>query len=263
MQLNFNCSTLRKLGISYSYLDLVKLFHYIVGFSVFEDWKQKELLRCAKFFVRNIPNASAIMANKVKGLLKGIRYISQIFDEKEQEMQIGHPTDVKHVAHIGWDGPSATTPTWINGFTSSLELASRPFNSIETLEGSGISREITKTRHQSLTSGESPFSSPARRSSDGSSKHNRRHRSSDAASESSGSIRHARRNRNSNLGVESPQQNAPTIPKHSHRKKSKGSTGSGSGRPRSKDQNSLTDNPLDLGSGLENAHVQRNNEIIT
>uniref|UniRef100_A0A7N0TBZ8 CRIB domain-containing protein n=1 Tax=Kalanchoe fedtschenkoi TaxID=63787 RepID=A0A7N0TBZ8_KALFE len=54
------------------------------------------------------------MATKMKGLLKGLRYISQIFDEeKEQEMQIGFPTDVKHVAHIGWDGPAMNSPSWI------------------------------------------------------------------------------------------------------------------------------------------------------
>jgi hypothetical protein len=29
-------------------------------------------------------------------------------DGKEPEMQIGFPTDVKHVAHIGWDGPGST-----------------------------------------------------------------------------------------------------------------------------------------------------------
>ncbi|CAN0885887.1 CRIB domain-containing protein RIC5 [Linum grandiflorum] len=54
----------------------------------------------------------------VKGLLKGLRYISQIFDddEKEPEMQIGNPTDVKHVAHIGWDGNTDGPPTWMNGF---------------------------------------------------------------------------------------------------------------------------------------------------
>lgn len=28
-------------------------------------------------------------------------------------MQIGNPTDVKHVAHIGWDGPSVNTPSWV------------------------------------------------------------------------------------------------------------------------------------------------------
>lgn len=32
---------------------------------------------------------------------------------KEPEMQIGLPTDVKHVAHIGWDGPSAVDPSWV------------------------------------------------------------------------------------------------------------------------------------------------------
>lgn len=33
---------------------------------------------------------------------------------KEPEMDIGFPTDVKHVAHIGWDGPSVDTPSWVN-----------------------------------------------------------------------------------------------------------------------------------------------------
>lgn len=32
---------------------------------------------------------------------------------KEREMEIGYPTDVKHVAHIGWDGPSGTGPSWV------------------------------------------------------------------------------------------------------------------------------------------------------
>lgn len=32
---------------------------------------------------------------------------------KEHEIEIGYPTDVKHVAHIGWDGPSGGAPTWV------------------------------------------------------------------------------------------------------------------------------------------------------
>lgn len=28
-------------------------------------------------------------------------------------MQIGNPTDVKHVAHIGWDNASVTAPSWV------------------------------------------------------------------------------------------------------------------------------------------------------
>nr|KYP74148.1 hypothetical protein KK1_006816 [Cajanus cajan] len=55
--------------------------------------------------------------SKVKGILK---YISQIFDtDKEQDIQIGYPTDVKHVAHIGWDGPSVNSPSWMNEFKTS------------------------------------------------------------------------------------------------------------------------------------------------
>lgn len=30
---------------------------------------------------------------------------------KDREMEIGYPTDVKHVAHIGWDGQSGTAPS--------------------------------------------------------------------------------------------------------------------------------------------------------
>ncbi|VFQ59722.1 unnamed protein product [Cuscuta campestris] len=65
------------------------------------------------------------MTTKVKGLIKGLRYISQIFDEeKEAEIQIGFPTDVKHVAHIGWDGPSAAdNPAWMQGFNGALKSA--------------------------------------------------------------------------------------------------------------------------------------------
>ncbi|KAM0931316.1 hypothetical protein ACQ4PT_000374 [Festuca glaucescens] len=55
----------------------------------------------------------------VARLLRGFKNLShQIFavhddededDEEEQEMVIGLPTDVKHVAHIGWDGSTSTT----------------------------------------------------------------------------------------------------------------------------------------------------------
>ncbi|XAR58656.1 hypothetical protein NMG60_11014137, partial [Bertholletia excelsa] len=65
------------------------------------------------------------MATKRKGLLKGLKYICQIFEEeKEQEMQIGNPTDVKHVAHIGLDGPSVNAPNWMNQFQSASLSAS-------------------------------------------------------------------------------------------------------------------------------------------
>lgn len=79
-----------------------------------------------------------------KGIFKGLRYIAQIFGNKpcpsmliitifnkllkicpfadnsekksKSEFKIGLPTDVKHVAHIGWDGPSVHTPSWVIPF---------------------------------------------------------------------------------------------------------------------------------------------------
>ena len=41
-------------------------------------------------------------------------------DGKEPEMQIGYPTDVKHVAHIGWDGPSINSPSWVRAVLLNL-----------------------------------------------------------------------------------------------------------------------------------------------
>ncbi|XP_076893457.1 CRIB domain-containing protein RIC5 [Bidens hawaiensis] len=64
----------------------------------------------------------------MKGLLKGLRYISEIFEadnEKEPEIQIGAPTDVKHVAHIGCDGPSSNAPSWMNEFQGDADGGSK------------------------------------------------------------------------------------------------------------------------------------------
>ncbi|KAK3156066.1 hypothetical protein QOZ80_2AG0102440 [Eleusine coracana subsp. coracana] len=55
------------------------------------------------------------MAIKMKGIFKGLKIISQMFAHKEHEMEIGYPTDVKHVAHIGL-GTSDTSPSWMNEF---------------------------------------------------------------------------------------------------------------------------------------------------
>ncbi|KAK2991083.1 hypothetical protein RJ640_022469 [Escallonia rubra] len=33
-----------------------------------------------------------------------------VYKEDTKEMEIGFPTDVKHVAHIGWDGSTTTNP---------------------------------------------------------------------------------------------------------------------------------------------------------
>nr|GEY78508.1 CRIB domain-containing protein RIC10-like [Tanacetum cinerariifolium] len=38
-------------------------------------------------------------------------------------MEIGYPTDVKHVAHIGWDGSSGSAPAWMNEFKTAPDFA--------------------------------------------------------------------------------------------------------------------------------------------
>ncbi|KAG6383007.1 hypothetical protein SASPL_157265 [Salvia splendens] len=71
------------------------------------------------------------MATAVKGIFKGFKYtISQFFVVKEREIEIGYPTDVKHVAHIGWEGASGTAPSWMSEFKTGPDL--RPHR-LETL----------------------------------------------------------------------------------------------------------------------------------
>ncbi|XP_027353080.1 CRIB domain-containing protein RIC4-like [Abrus precatorius] len=62
------------------------------------------------FLVLPKPNVSA----GIQRLMKGIKSLSQLFfykeeiEEMEPEMEIGYPTDVKHVTHIGLDGSTTT-----------------------------------------------------------------------------------------------------------------------------------------------------------
>ncbi|KAJ6430228.1 hypothetical protein OIU84_021604 [Salix udensis] len=159
------------------------------------------------------------MTTKVKGLLRGLRYISQIFDEKEQEMQIGFPTDVKHVAHIGCDGPSATNaPTWMNEFNSPPELPCGTSNSkeeVKSLSTDPHSEDTTQTekpKHRSRRSsgsGSSLLNSPDRRSAADSSRNSRHQASSSTGSplnspRGTDAPKSSRRHRSSNKSMDSP-----------------------------------------------------------
>ncbi|XAR57442.1 hypothetical protein NMG60_11025594 [Bertholletia excelsa] len=198
----------------------------------------------------------------VKGLLKGLRYISQMFDEKEEEIKIGYPTDVKHVAHIGSDGATTTTPSWptqnhhypliyANAGVKNADdpVAVSPTQSSTSKRhtrrhgSSGGSmgspaRDPTKPRRRK-NSGEldpfAPMGSPARDPSKP-----RRHKNS---GDLEGSIHRARRHHNSHPGSESPSQDLPEIPKARRKSKSKDTTGGGSNRvSRSKGSDSLPEN---------------------
>ncbi|GJN07566.1 hypothetical protein PR202_ga25466 [Eleusine coracana subsp. coracana] len=197
-----------------------------------------------------------------KGILRPFRYISNMMDGKEPEMQIGFPTDVKHVAHIGWDGPSATTttnnaaaPTWMKDYHSAPldsasfrseaggTAASNPWASQEIVLDGGSSlgdSSFRDTRSEAggidVTGGDSPPSPGTRRS--------RRHRSRGSATSSMDytageatekkekSKKGIRKNRKKDKdktsagddGSSATCQDLPAVPKKSNRRKNKGSS---------------------------------------
>ncbi|KAK8940667.1 hypothetical protein KSP39_PZI009778 [Platanthera zijinensis] len=172
-----------------------------------------------------------IVNNKMKGLLKGLRYISQIFDEEEEEkeLQIGYPTDVKHVAHIGCDGTSTDALSWVNEEISQLWLDSTHSSSIDQHPNSPAKRR--HRRRSSATESSLEADRPPNREKD-LSKHgnrqSRRHHSAGSASDSSGkqpSNENFRRNRRhskpSSIASESSVQDVPSVPRQSRHRNSK------------------------------------------
>ncbi|OAY79478.1 CRIB domain-containing protein RIC7, partial [Ananas comosus] len=54
-------------------------------------------------------------------------------------MEIGLPTDVKHVAHIGWDSPATgTAPAWMNEFKTTSDFSSTTLNNPRDISPFGI-----------------------------------------------------------------------------------------------------------------------------
>ncbi|GAB2277189.1 CRIB domain-containing protein [Dionaea muscipula] len=70
----------------------------------------------------------------VNRLVKSFKNLSQLFtyEDELEELEIGCPTDVKHVTHIGWDGCS--------GWDDGGELLSRPHSHAPTLTLSPITQ---------------------------------------------------------------------------------------------------------------------------
>lgn len=90
------------------------------------------------------PNISAGIQKVIKGF-KSLSYLFQFHkeddddgdEEDEIEMEIGFPTDVQHVAHIGWDGfnnsvtgSNASMKSWDKG----PDLLSLPAISLRQFE---------------------------------------------------------------------------------------------------------------------------------
>ncbi|XP_054822569.1 CRIB domain-containing protein RIC10-like [Prosopis cineraria] len=217
------------------------------------------------------------MTTKVKGLFKGLKNnITNIFEEKEdgEEIQIGFPTDVKHVAHIGLDSPSANTPTCMTTMNSSASeapelsaAAAAGVNSSEIPQGNsnnmkGEAIRSIKEIPRSKPAKDTSLNSPTRRGSD-EQKHVRRHRhtNTDPSSDSStrGSSRTSRRHRSTNQARELSSEDMAAeaaAPKQHRRRKSKTSNGDGSMKSsrRSSKGNSLTEisfTDLEPGDGAK------------
>ncbi|KAI5066246.1 hypothetical protein GOP47_0018870 [Adiantum capillus-veneris] len=62
--------------------------------------------------------------------------VTEAFGWQEHEMEIGYPTDVKHVAHVGWDGPSVRGPSWIDELKQSPNYATGPLRDFGQPTGS-------------------------------------------------------------------------------------------------------------------------------
>lgn len=107
---------------------------------------------------------------QMKGLLKGLRYISQMFDEDEkEEIQIGFPTDVKHLAHIGCEDAKATAPSWMTEFKEPQEQPGANAKTSESQDtgnnsdnnstkGEGKKSHIRRSRQRSTDSNSAPTS---------------------------------------------------------------------------------------------------------
>ncbi|XP_057798153.1 CRIB domain-containing protein RIC6-like [Salvia miltiorrhiza] len=198
---------------------------------------------------------------KMKGIFKGFKYISQIFEEeKEDDIQIGFPTDVKHVAHIGWDGPQVDSPSWMNQFSGSPGLHSAPLGP-PTAGEKGDQPEIkwvsedanTKRSNRSADLPDVPRSSKRSEGGESSPKKQRdpnkvKQRRNHSKDSSEGSVKSNPRDP-SDPGVPDPA-------RKSRRKKSRESNGTaGSTRPRSR---ANADPTADGESSVKNSDLDSN-----
>ncbi|KAI7743980.1 hypothetical protein M8C21_001747 [Ambrosia artemisiifolia] len=156
------------------------------------------------------------MGAKVKDFLKGFKNISNIFDDDddEPEIQIGMPTDVKHVSHIGADGPAAESPSWMKGFDGGHSQS----GSTESPNLRRGNKNHRSTRSEELTRDFSDVPTTSR---------HRHHRSMDNSMDPDSKLstkpkqrRHRRIIRRSN-----EKGDVPDIPKKSRRKKPKDDDG--------------------------------------
>ncbi|XP_077229303.1 CRIB domain-containing protein RIC4-like [Tasmannia lanceolata] len=89
-----------------------------------------------------LPLPKSNISAGLQRLIKSFKSFSQLFVYKEDDdgqmgmdLEIGLPTDVKHVTHIGWDGSTTTTTTLKNwDVFKAPELLSIPSISLSQFE---------------------------------------------------------------------------------------------------------------------------------
>ncbi|XP_074324630.1 CRIB domain-containing protein RIC9-like isoform X2 [Apium graveolens] len=67
---------------------------------------------------------------------------------EEHEMEIGYPTNVKHLAHVGWDGPAGNAPAWMDEFNTSSDIAERSVGNSCSALSSCSSQDFGETLEQ-------------------------------------------------------------------------------------------------------------------
>lgn len=97
------------------------------------------------------------LSRGIQRLIRSLKSVSQLFVYKDEikeevEMEIGYPTDVKHLTHIGWDGSTTlTNPSkgWENLTPS--EIISFPSISLKQFELAMTAQAETETETETET----------------------------------------------------------------------------------------------------------------
>ncbi|XP_047326102.1 CRIB domain-containing protein RIC10-like [Impatiens glandulifera] len=201
------------------------------------------------------------MSTKIKGILKSLRFIYQVFEEKKehQDIQIGNPTDVKHVAHIGWDGASVDQPpTWMKEYNSTNEHHTKSLNNDNGTQARGANQKVSKdssraylsdspvslrTKERSMTATSTSDNSQTLKSSTSTRQRRPKKQLSTGTSKSSPSKQPTRKNKDVSIRSDSTDPEEGSV-KKVRQKKLKDSEGRVSNRP----SKSLKDNNITLSS---------------
>ncbi|KAD7478006.1 hypothetical protein E3N88_01142 [Mikania micrantha] len=159
----------------------------------------------------------------MKGFFRGLRCLFDTDNEKEPEIQIGAPTDVKHVAHIGCDGPSTQAPSWMNGYQTGSEGQSGEAHDKDLGSGGAATDSPSRPHKTKQTKRSAHGNEP--------SNHKPRKNKSNSSESSVHESSRTRRLKNSLLGSEPPAQE--TNVKKTRKKHGEGTTRSS--RTRNKD----------------------------